>query len=134
MSCRLAAIEQSSSPQEQCAGADRADAPNSPGNLSKPLHHFRTYLVFLNGAPARDEKGIDFSAHLSKRLMRCDSQSAIRRDCCPARGADDGYRINRRRAGILPAKHFCRARKHLKRPNQIEDLGSWPGDQQNAAG
>jgi hypothetical protein len=78
MSCDFAAVEQTGSSKEHRAGADRADSPSSSGDLSEPLHYFKVYLVALNCASTGNEQGVDLSAHLPKRLMRCDSQPTVR--------------------------------------------------------
>src|SRR5206468_11680859 len=50
------------------------------------------------------------------------------------RRADDFYRIDWRRTGILFAEHFRSARKDLKRPDQIDDLRPRRGYEHDPAG
>src|SRR6202030_271603 len=71
--CRLAAVEQAGSSQEQRAGADGADTPNTSGHLSDPLHHLQVYLVILDRTPTGDEQGVDLAAHPPKRVMSRDA-------------------------------------------------------------
>ena len=78
MSCHFAAVEQAGSSKEQCARADRANSPNSSSHLFDPLHYFRAYLIVLNCASTSYEQGVDLPADPPKRLMCCDSQSAVR--------------------------------------------------------
>src|SRR5438874_9811212 len=79
MSCRMAAVQQADSSQEHRAGADRADSPNSSSDLPEPSHYFSVYLIVLNGGSPGYEQGVDRPANLPKRLMRRDSQTAVRK-------------------------------------------------------
>src|SRR4029077_20403778 len=122
MSGGPAAIEQTCSSKQHCAGANRADSPSASGNLSQPAHHVAAYFILLDGAATRYEQSVDLSAHFPKSLMRGDSQPTVRHKRSLRRRADDFYRIDWGQTGILFAEHFRSARKDLKRPDQIDDL------------
>jgi hypothetical protein len=77
MSCRSAAVEQTGSSKQHCAGADRANSPDPSGNLSQPTHDVTAYFILFNRAATRDEQGIDLSVHSPKSFVRGDAQSAI---------------------------------------------------------
>ena len=133
MSCGPAAIEQSGSSEEHCAGANRTDSPDSWRDLSHPAHDVTAYLILLNGIATGDEQGVDLSAHLSKSFMRGDSQPTVRDKRSVGRGGNNFDGIDWRRSGILPTEHFRSASKDLKRPDQIEDLGPWRGYEHDPA-
>jgi hypothetical protein len=50
MSCGPAAIEQTCSSKQHCAGANRADSPDPSGDLSQPAHDVTVYFVLLDRA------------------------------------------------------------------------------------
>src|SRR5207253_9305611 len=64
------AIEQPGSSKQHCAGADRTDPPDSPGDFSQPAHDVIVYFILLNRIPAGDEQGVDLSTHFPKSFMR----------------------------------------------------------------
>jgi hypothetical protein len=133
MRCRAATVEHAGSTEEQCPGADRADSPDTSSYLSEPSNYFNGYLIFLDGGATGYKQRVYLTPHLSKRLMRCDSQSTVRQDC---RARCDGYhfdRIDGRSARMLSAEHFGSPSKDLKWPDEIEDLSSRPRDEHDPA-
>jgi hypothetical protein len=130
---RTATIQQAGSTEEQRAGADRADSPYTFSYLSEPPHYFNEYLIVLDGGAAGDKQRVDLAPHLSKRLMRCDSQSTVRHNCRARGGGHDFDCIDRKSAWILSAEHFGRPGKDLEWPDEIEDLSSRPGDEHDPA-
>src|SRR5438309_2989529 len=133
MSCGTATIKYAGSTEEQCAGADRADSPDTSSYLSEPSNYFNGYLIFLDGGAAGYEQGVYLAPHLSKRLMCCDSQSTVRHNCRANRGGYDFNCIDRKSARILSAEHFGSPSKDLKWPDEIEDLSSRPRDEHDPA-
>jgi len=131
---RAAAIEQTGASKQHRTSANRADSPDSPGNLFQPANDVRVYFVLLDGGAAGDEESVDFAAHFSKSFMRGDPNTAICHERSLGRGADDFDGINWRRSGILFAERLRRASENLERPNQIENFGSWPGDENDTPG
>jgi len=133
MRSRTATVKNAGSTEEQCAGADRADSPDTSSYLSEPSNYFYGYLIFLDGSATGDEQRVYLAPHLSKRLMRCDSQSTVRHNCRAQRGGYDFDCIDGRSAWILSAEHVGSPSKDLKWPDEIEDLGSRPRDEHNPA-
>ena len=88
----------------------------------------------LDGGAAGDEESVDLSAQFPKRFMRGDPNTAICHERSLGRGADDFDGINWRRSGILFAERLRCASENLERPNQIENFGSWPGDENDTPG
>ena len=78
MSCGPAAIEQTCSSEQHCAGANRADSPDPSGDLSQPAHDVTVYFILLDRAATSDKKSVDLSAHFPKSFMCGDSQSTVR--------------------------------------------------------
>src|SRR6266576_2134317 len=122
MSCCPAAIEQTCSSKQHCAGANRTDSPDPSGDLSQPAHDVTVYFILLDRAATSDKKSVDLSTHFSKSFMCGDSQSTVRHKRSLRRRADDFDGIDWRRSGVLFAKHFRSASKDLQRPDQIDDL------------
>jgi len=133
MSCRTAIVKDAGSTEKQCAGADRADSPDTSSYLSEPSNYFNGYLIFLDGGATGYEQGVYLAPHLSKWLMRCDSQSTVRHNCRARCGGYDFDCIDERRARILSAEHFGSPGKDLKWPDEIEDLSSRPSDEHDPA-
>src|SRR5437762_1505777 len=133
MSCGTATVKHAGSTEEQCAGADRADSPDTSSYLSEPSNYFNGYLIVLDGGATGNEQGVYLAPHLSKRLMRCDSQSTVRHNYRAKRGGYDFNRIDGKSAGILSAEHFGSPSKDLKWPDEIEDLSSLPRDEHDPA-
>jgi hypothetical protein len=130
---RVAAVQQARSSKEHCAGADRADSSNSSGDLSQPAHNVIVYFILLNCAPTGYEQSVDLAAHLPKSFVRGDPQAAVRKEGPLQRSADNFEGIDWGRSGILFAKHFRGTSKDLKRPDEIEDLGSRRGYEHDPA-
>jgi hypothetical protein len=84
-------------------------------------------FILLDRFAARYEQRIDISANFAKRLIRGDAQTAIGNKRSARRNRRHFDRINWRRLRIPSGMHFRSARKDLKRPNQIDDLGPWRG-------
>jgi hypothetical protein len=122
MSCGPPAIEQTCSSKQHCAGANRADSPDPSGDRSKPAHHVAAYFILLDRAASCYEQSVDLSTYFPKGFVRDDLQPAVRHKRSLRRRANDFYRINWRRTGILFPEHFRSARKDLKRSDQIDDL------------
>src|SRR5437016_4803918 len=80
MSCCPAAIEQTCSSKQHCAGANRADSPDPPGDLSQPAHDVTVYFIPLDRAATCYEQGVDLSTHFSKSFMRGDAQPTVRNE------------------------------------------------------
>ena len=133
MRCRAATVEHAGSTEEQCPGADRADSPDTSSYLSEPSNYFDAYLIFLDGGATGYEQRVYLAPHLSKRLMRCDSQSTVRHNCRARRGGYDFDCIDGKSARILSAEHFGGPSKDLKWPDEIEDLSSRPRDEHDPA-
>jgi hypothetical protein len=133
MRCRTATVKHAGSTEEQCAGAHRADSPDTSSYLSEPSNYFNGYLIFLDGGATGYEQGVYFAPHLSKRLMRCDSQSTVRHNCRAKRGGYDFDCIDGKSARILSAEHFGSPSKDLKWSDEIEDLSSRPRDEHDPA-
>jgi len=133
MRCRTATVKHAGSTEEQCAGADRADSPDTSSYLSEPSNYFNGYLIFLDGGATGYEQGVYLAPHLSKRLMRRDSQSTVRHNCRARRGGYDFDCIDGKSARILSAEHFGSPSKDLKGPDEIEDLSSRPRDEHDPA-
>jgi len=133
MSCDPAAIEQTGSSKQHRTSANRADSPDSSGNLFQPANDVRVYFILLDSAATGDEQGVDFAAHFSKSFMRGDPNTAVCHERSLGRGADDFDGINWRRPKILFAEHFRGAREDLKRPDQIEDFRARRGNEDDAA-
>src|SRR4029077_18174084 len=133
MRCGTATIKDAGSTEEQCAGADRADSPDTSSYLSEPSNYFNGYLILLDGGAAGYKQCIYLAPYLSKRLMRCDSQSTVRHHCRARRGGHDFNCIDGKSARILSAEHFSSPGKDLKWPDQIEDLRSRPSDEHDPA-
>src|SRR5439155_15406014 len=66
MSCCPAAIEQTCSGKQHCAGANRANSPDAPGDLSQPAHDVAVYFILLNRTATSDKKSVDLFAHFPK--------------------------------------------------------------------
>jgi hypothetical protein len=130
---RTATVEDAGSTEQQCAGADRADSPDTSSYLSQPSNYFNGYLIFLDGGATGYEQGVHLAPHISKRLMRCDSQSTVRHNCPAQHGGHDFDCIDGKSARMLSAEHFGSPSKDLKWPDEIEDLGSRPGDEHDPA-
>jgi hypothetical protein len=122
-------VEQTGSSKQHCAGADRSDSSDSSGDLFQPAHDVTVYFILLDRAAACYEQGVDLPSRFPKSFMRGDSQSTVRYKRSLRRRADDFYRIDWGRTGILFAEHFRSARKDLKRPDQIDDLRPRRGDE-----
>jgi hypothetical protein len=133
MRCRTATVKNAGSTEEQCAGADRADSPDASSYLSEPSNYFDGYLIFLDRGATGYEQGVYLAPHLSKRLMRCNSQSTVSYNCRAGRGGDDFDSIDGKSARILSAEHFGSPSKDLKWPDEIEDLSSRPRDEHDSA-
>jgi hypothetical protein len=133
MRCRTATVKHAGSTEEKCAGAHRADSPDTSSYLSEPSNYFNGYLIFLDGGATGYEQGVDLAPHLSKRLMRGDSQSTVRHNCRARRGGYDFDGIDGKSARILSAEHFGRSSKDLKWSDEIEDLSSRPRDEHDPA-
>jgi len=133
MRSRTATVKHAGSTEEQCAGADRADSPDTSSYLSEPSNYFYAYLVFLDGSATGNEQRVYLAPHLSKRLMRCDSQSTVRHNCRARRGGHDFNCVDGRSARILSAEHVGSPSKDLQWPDEIEDLGSRPRDEHDPA-
>jgi len=133
MRCRTAIVKDACSTEEQRAGADRADSPDTSSYLSEPSNYFNGHLIFLDGSATGYEQGVYLASHLSKRLMRCDSQSTVRHNCRAQRGGYDFDSIDGESARILSAEHFGSSSKDLKWPDEIEDLSSRPRDEHDPA-
>jgi len=133
MRCGTATVQDAGLAEEQCAGADRADSPDTSSYLSEPSNYFHGYLIFLDGGATGYEQRVYLAPHLSKRLMRCDSQSTVRHNCRARRGGYDFDCIDGKSARILSAEHFGGPSKDLKWPDEIEDLSSLPRDEHDAA-
>ncbi len=133
MSCGPAAIEQTGSSKQHRTSANRADSPDSSGNLFQPANDVRVYFILLNRAATGDKKSVDLSTNFPKGFVRGDSQPAVRHKRSLRRSADDFDGIDWRRSKILFAEHFRGAREDLERPDQIEDFGSRRGNEDDAA-
>ncbi len=133
MRCRTATVKDAGATEEQCAGADRADSPDTSSYLSEPSNYFDGYLILLDRSATGYEQGIYLTPHLSKCLMRCDSQSTVRHNCRARCGGYDFDCIDGKSARILSAEHFGSPSKDLKWPDEIEDLSSRPRDEHDPA-
>ena len=133
MSCRTATVKHAGSTEEQRAGADRADSPDTSSYRSEPSNYFNGYLIFLDGGATSYEQGVYLAPHVSKCLMCCDSQPTVRHNCGAQPGGYDFDRIDRKSARILSAEHFGSPSKDLKWPDEIEDLSSQRSDEHDPA-
>jgi hypothetical protein len=133
MRCRPATVQDAGSAEEQCAGADRADSPDTSSYLSEPSNYFNWYLIFLDGGATGYEQGVYLAPYLPKRLMRCDSQSTVRHNCRARCGSYDFDCVYGKSARMLSAEHFGSPSKDLKWPDEIEDLSSRPRDEHDPA-
>src|SRR6266550_1971670 len=124
MRSRTATVKNAGSTEEQCAGADRADSPDTSSYLSEPSNYFYGYLIFLDRVATGNEQGVYLAPHLSKRLVRRDSQSTVRHNCSAQCGGYDFDRIDGKSARILSAEDFGSPSKDLKWPDEIKDLSS----------
>ena len=134
MSCGPAAIEQTGSSKQHRTSANRADSPDSSGNLFQPANDVRVYFILLDSAATGDEQGVDFAAHFSKSFMRGDPNTAVCHERSLGRGADDFDGINWTCAGVCPAIHVRRAGEDLKWSDEVEDLRSRSGDENDTPG
>src|SRR5207237_3973349 len=78
MSCGPAAIEQTCSCKQHCAGANRANSPDASGQLSQPAHDVVVYFILLDRVATCYEQGVDLSTDLPKRFMRGDAHPTVR--------------------------------------------------------
>ena len=133
MRCRTATVQNAGSTEKQSAGADRADSPDTSSYLSEPSNYLDGYLILLDRSATGYEQAIYLTPHLSKCLMRCDSQSTVRHNCRARCGGYDFDCVDGRSARILSAEHFGSPSKDLKWPDEIEDLSSRPRDEHDSA-
>ena len=133
MRCRTATVKHAGSTEEQCAGADRPDSPDTSSYLSEPSNDSNGYLIFLDRGATGYKQGVYLAPHLSKRLMRCDSQSTVRHNCRARRGGYDFDCIDGRSARVLSAEHFGSPSKDLKWSDEIEDLSARRSDEHDPA-
>jgi hypothetical protein len=133
MSRCAAAIEQTGASKKHRTSANRADSPDSSGNLFQPANDVRVYFILLNRAATGDKKSVDLSTNFPKSFVRGDSQPAVRHKRSLRRSADDFDGIDWGRSGILFVEHFRGAGEDLQRPDQIENLGSRRGYEHDAA-
>jgi hypothetical protein len=131
--CGTATVKDAGSTEEQCAGTDRANSPDTSSYLSEPSNYFNWYLIFLDGGATGYEQGVYLAPYLSKGFVRCDSQSTVRHNCRARCGGHDFDCIDGKSARILSAEHFGSSSKDLKWPDEIEDLSSRPRDEHNPA-
>src|SRR5206468_5683256 len=122
MRCGTATVKDAGPTEEQCAGADRADSPDTSSYLSEPTNHFNGYLIFLDRVATGNKQRVYLAPHLSKRLMRCDSQSTVRHNWRARGGSHDFDCVDRKSARILSAEHVGGPSKDLQWPDEIEDL------------
>ncbi len=70
MRCRTATVKDAGSTEEQCAGADRADSPDTSRYLFEPSDYFNGYLVVLDGGATSDKQRVDLAQSISPRTSR----------------------------------------------------------------
>ena len=68
MRCRTATVKDAGSAEEQCAGADRADSPDTSSYLSEPSNYFNGYSSFSMAAPPATSS-VSISPRTSRNVL-----------------------------------------------------------------
>src|SRR5438094_9564516 len=63
MRSRTATVKDAGPTEEQCAGADRADSPDTSSYLSEPSHYFYGCLISLGGSATATKQRAYLPAH-----------------------------------------------------------------------
>src|SRR5213076_3471627 len=58
MRCRTATVKDAGSTEEQCAGADRADSPDTSSYLFEPSNYLNGCLIFLDRVATGDKQRV----------------------------------------------------------------------------